>query len=117
MIYENIHHIGCVLVLDRVPCFYMYSDGELDDGIALMVTDEIYTSLKDDELLIVASCADGDGDGDGDIIEDVEDGEIVYTFEPIELYKLKSGLDIIDIIDLKLLNMLFSKLIVKYVDM
>lgn len=108
---EKIHHFGCVLMVDRIPHFYMFDGEELGEGVSLLVEDEIYTGLKNDELIIVGSHIVPTVSKESD---EIFEEELTYTFEPLDVYTLKSGLESIDLIDLNLLNILFLKLIEKF---
>lgn len=98
-------YYGCVVILDKLPHFFMYNDGGgLSNGVQIMVNEFIYTSLEDDEAIIV---------GTRMVLDD--DNQHIFTFAPLEIYKTMSGLNFSELQDLDLLDMLVNSLIEKHI--
>ena len=98
----SIHYFGCVFILDDKPQLFVLENGILKEGIPLQVDDIIYTNLRPTELVVVGT----------QIIEDEDDiTKPIFTFIPLEVYEIKTGLDVIDLIDLNILDTLMDSLL------
>lgn len=118
--FSSIESFGCVLVTDEIPHLYIMDDEELLDGIPFFDDNKIYTTLDEDEMIIVGvSVMDPDGKNLFDIrdIDDDNYDELTYVVTPLKFYTLKTpGLTNDDIIDLGFFDVLVNNLIDGYIN-
>lgn len=118
--FNEVDSFGCVLINDDLPYLYIMDEGELLDGIPFLDDNEMYTTLDDDELIIVGvSVRDPDGEFpiDARDIDDDNYDELTYVVTPLKFYTLKTpGLTNDDVIDLHFFDLLIQNLIDGYVN-
>lgn len=119
---NQITSFGCVILIEEIPHLYIMDDEDehLLDGIPLFDDNELYTTLYNNELIIVGvsiTTSDGEEIIDYDYIDDDNYNELTYTVIPLKFHTLKTkGLTIEDMVDLDLIDLLINDLIDTYID-
>lgn len=118
--FSSIDSFGCVLVTEEIPHLYIMDNGEILDGIPFFDDNEVYTTLDEDEMIIVGvSVMDPDGIIPFDVrdIDDDNYDELTYVVTPLKFYTLKTpGLTNDDVIDLGFFDVLVGSLIDGYLN-
>ena len=117
---SNLNSFGCVVIDDDIPHLFIMDDIYLLEGIPIFDDNELYTTLGDNELILVGvNVKDEEGDEDFDItdIDDDNYDELTYVVTPLKFYTLKSqGLINEDLMDMGLFELLINNLIDGYID-
>lgn len=117
---SNVTAFGCVILVDEIPHLCILDNDILLDGIPLFDDNEFYTTLYDNELIIVGiSVKDEEGNeiDDYNYIDDDNYDELTYTVTPLKIHTLKTpGLVIEDIIDLDFLDLLVGETVDEYLN-
>lgn len=110
---------GCVVISDEIPHLYIMDGLDLLDGIPFFDDNELYTTLGEDELIIVGvNVKDSDGINEFDVreIDDDNYDELTYVVTPLKFYTIQTpGLIIEDMMDLSLFDTLVNNLIDGYI--
>jgi len=118
--FTNLNSFGCVLIEDEIPHLFIVDGTELLEGIPFYDDNSLYTSLEDDELIIVGvTVKDKDGENDFDVreIDDDNYDELTYVVTPLKFYTLQTpGLTNYDMINMDLFEILVNNLIDGYID-
>jgi len=118
--FDKLNSFGCVIMTEEIPHLFIVDGIELLEGIPLFDDNELYTTLDEDELIIVGvSVKDEDGIDDFDVreIDDDNYDELVYVVTPLKFYTIQTpGLTNDDLMDLDMFDMLVNNLIDGYID-
>ena len=116
---SKLNSFGCVIVEEEIPHLFIMDEYELLEGIPFFDDNELYTSLEQDEMIIVGvTVKDEEGEEDFDVreIDDENYDELTYVVTPLKFYTTQTGLTIDDLMDLDLFENLINNLIDGYID-
>jgi hypothetical protein len=116
--FSSISSFGCVVVTEEIPHLYIMDEKELLDGIPFFDDSEIYTTLDENEIIVVGIIVK-DAEGIDDVsVRDINDNnydELTYVVTPLKFHTLKTpGLINDDIMDLEFFDILVGSLIDGY---
>ena len=113
-------YFGCIIIVDGVPNLYIRSNMILLEGMPLIVDENnLYVYLEENEMVIVGlRIVDEIGiEINADDLTDSNITQFEYKISPIHVYKLKTiGLTFDDVLDFKILDMLFNKVLYEYLN-
>jgi len=117
---SDLNSFGCVVVTDEIPHLFIIDETTLFEGIPFFDDNELYTTLEEDEMILVGvTVKDEEGFEDFDVreIDDDNYDELTYVVTPLKFYTLKTpGLTNDDLMDMDLFEILLNNLIDKYID-
>ena len=117
--FTKLNSFGCIIVTAEIPHLFIMDGFELLEGIPFFDDNALYTTLDEDELIIVGvTVKDEDGKHDFDIrkIDDENYDELTYVVTPLKFYTTRTGLTIDDLMDLDMFDTLINNLIDEYID-
>lgn len=118
--FPQIDSFGCVLVIEEIPHLYIVDQHEVLEGIPFFDDNKMYTTLDEDELIIVGVCVKDPGGIDLFDVREIDDenyDELTYTVTPLKFYTIKTpGLTNEDMMDLDVFDILVNNLIDNYID-
>lgn len=110
---------GVIFLIGDVPFFHMYDGGNLQNGIETVLEHVYYDGLLPNEIILTSSKTEVSFNDDhmNEMYFGVDDNtdayfdEVIITYHPILKHKLKTDLEMIDMIDLGLIDILINQLI------
>lgn len=119
---DNEIRYGVIFLIEGVSFFHMYDGNHIYNGIETILENEYYDKLMSDEIILIVSNSEisfNDSDtndmifGEDDNTDEYFD-EVLISYLPVLRYRLKTDLDVVDLVDLDLINILIDKLIEEY---